>query len=1075
MIVTNPIQPYIDENCQNVPFDLNYKLPPVELTAARGRLSGGGIGGSLEFHDFYELKPLLREAARTKNALEILTRASFAFFLARFPNPAFPTFSFLEANALTDLAATGREAYSSLKTLWNSNQNDRETVKNVILNNLTPRLTGHPSSNTSMLNLMIGNVLHRVTSTAWYLAANSAQRAELSINVGNSWLCISSEDDTPHSPVNVPTHPYIGSKINVPLRVGASIINIETRFFVAPSDNRILPFNPNNATLPTSTDICKVIPIHDEIIIYIHGHSSRAEEALEVIPQIQYFAKERGKNYTVISLDLPCCGYSSMIDHTLIAPLNASHYPYNYLMLQFIEDFIITFIRELNYKVTIRDRIACVMGGSLGGNMGLRLAERPIDIDIISRSLKKIVAYSPGSVWSSYGKNLDLNLGDYSEIMWAITRVNAELAFRISIGDISVLRDLLPHLTAINDFINRELRGNLKSHLVNNTTIGKISKLIAIGRLSGRANEVETSDTRDSFFAANFDDPELAGVIQAQPYYWYRNDWEPCKERHIKGAKIERREIYNSKFRQWHWRVALEQLLFSHIENDTSNGAPRYSLINKPLLLGASALDDDKPYIYSYTQNLANLATNATGSTFFLEHTGHSIHNERPKVLSHQVVSFLSTISSTVDEVVVALRFNANNQFLGTETLAGMTTMVKVWTHIDNPSIMNMIFIEYNKVRFKNYRNQFLTVNSDNTLSFNDLSTSLSQDFTIVRLPNGEILFKGTNERAITFNLSNRTFIASVTGVITDVNNAFTIINLEQSIPFKLNVSDGRILFMSGNTIPNRIRHSFYGTEFGQIYINFFLIYLGNNRYAIKSERGNYLREEEGRFNIIAHRTVIGIPEAFELIRQENGNYIIKTPSGRFLSLPSIECGNRNDGFTTFLKATSIETATQFYMGCGFQPVEPNQPPINLDPILQRLEDWFRELIEIPQLPPVNPLFSQALIEINIKPSILEKNFLQDAKGNYYFTEDFYSKLLPALWANEILKSKEFNGVFSLATKTDKRFSDLITSDAKGNTIYFKLSDEKSIPKYEKLAKGIDVKFVIYKYPFVENIGKISK
>lgn len=921
-----------------------------------------------------------------------------ARFLANSPNSGFPSFTVLEANALTDLAATGRGAYNSLKNHWNSS--GRENIKNLVLSSLTPLLSSHPSFNHTALISVINSTLDRVAMVAWFLAGNSNQRAAFPISFG--WLCVSADDDPPHSPINVPSNPYIQYRLNVPTTGNSRQIDIETRCFIAPSVKRsglYETYIPKEFTLPRAIDICQAIPVQDEIIIYIHGHSSKAEEALDVIPEIWNFAKERGKNYTIISLDLPCCGYSSMINHNDIAPLDATHYPAGYPMLQFIEDFIVKFINKLDEKVKIKHRIACVMGGSLGGNMALRLAERPY-----SSYLKKIVAYSPASLWPTFAKE-----------GWP--------------------------------------------------------KNQAISRTKQRIVDDDTDDLRfswyprDEFFRLTFDDPEFSviwAVVQAQPYYWYRDDWQPCKDQHTYGSKIERREIYNSKFKNWHWRVALEQLLFSHVENDTPTGIPRYSLINKPLLLGAGELDDHVSGIYTYTLRLANLLVlfgAVNGKSFFLQHTGHSIHNERPKVLAHQVVSFISSTSLYQDVIRVALRFNFKSTYLGTQTATSSTSMAISWSDIDNPSSLTMTFISFNTVKFKNYRNKFLTLNSDETLSFSEANNAQSQIFTIARSSSFGVLFIANNGKCINF-LANG---FSATGALVGAND-FDIINLEECIPFKLIASDGRVLFMVGNNIPNRLRHTFAASE--QIFENFFLIFLGNNKYAIKSERGNFLRENESDSSIIAHRSVIGIPETFEFIIQENGNYIIKTPKGNFLTLPSIDYLNRADGFTAFLTTTGLGGATQFYFGCGLQPPEPQQPPIDLSPELISMEKLIRELVKQPKFPPPNPLLDQALIESKIKYSVLEKNLLQNVKGGYYFKEDFYSKLLSALWSNQVLQNKLYKGSIELANKSDRDFADLIMPGLNSDSIYFKLSDEKSIPRFKELANGKQVEFTLYKYPF---------
>jgi pimeloyl-ACP methyl ester carboxylesterase len=88
--------------------------------------------------------------------------------------------------------------------------------------------------------------------------------------------------------------------------------------------------------------------------------------------------------------------------------------------------------------------------------------------------------------------------------------------------------------------------------------------------------------------------------------------------------------------------VALDQLLFSHHSADTPSGVPRYALNTTPTLLAAGN-QDNFPFarIYSATRRLAERMTATPGSTLFVRNTGHSIHNERPRLLATQIADFL--------------------------------------------------------------------------------------------------------------------------------------------------------------------------------------------------------------------------------------------------------------------------------------------------------------------------------------------------------------------------------------------------------------------------------------------------
>jgi pimeloyl-ACP methyl ester carboxylesterase len=115
---------------------------------------------------------------------------------------------------------------------------------------------------------------------------------------------------------------------------------------------------------------------------------------------------------TLVMVDLPCNGYSDPIEHTRIAPTAESRYdPENpdgcrFPVLDFIEESVLTFVDALDAALVdsgrqgIAHRIEAVIGGSLGGNICLRLARR------LDRRAPRIVAWSPASVWESFGREV---------------------------------------------------------------------------------------------------------------------------------------------------------------------------------------------------------------------------------------------------------------------------------------------------------------------------------------------------------------------------------------------------------------------------------------------------------------------------------------------------------------------------------------------------------------------------------------------------------------------------------------------------------------------------------------------
>jgi len=473
------------------------------------------------------------------------------------------------APALADLSVTGRSAYAK----FTSNL-PRESL---LLDRVMALVNGWPEATLDNVLYALRQALDRA-----YLVARALRWYEARDPLG--WIAIAGEDDPPYRPVNVPSAPYRQHDITVTVQG----IPIETRFIIA-SDTNLLPPPPPNLYPPPPfrrppTDLPRTLPgdgqpvlPEGEVFLYIHGHSSRLEEALDLIPRLTRVGKEHGRPCSIIAMDLPCCGYSSMFDHTQVARPEASDYPNGYPILDFIEEFIVQFVNALSEQWwtvrNLKDRIVAVIGGSLGGNMGLRLGRRG------EPWLKNIVAWSPASVWNSFAHPWDA--------------IKQE-ALRIA-------RD--------------------------------------------RMNEEEQLGRRNEYFYEAFEESHDFlgfGRVPPQPQMWYSDTW-PCKQGYIRGARLERQEIYNPSFRRWHWRVAREQLLYSHLDPDPARGLPRYMLNLKNTMLAAGSLDD-YPFsrIYEATESIAKLMEkNTPGRALFFGDTGHSIHDERPQALALAIEDFL--------------------------------------------------------------------------------------------------------------------------------------------------------------------------------------------------------------------------------------------------------------------------------------------------------------------------------------------------------------------------------------------------------------------------------------------------
>jgi hypothetical protein len=532
------------------------------------------------------LIPRLREAAQTRDPREILGRAAFEYYVLRHPElwPVYPGSSVPLAQALADLAVTGQAAYGAFRQLAPREQ-DLDSALQRRLRATFPTHRRVPSD----VSGAIEQALHRAYQVAWALRGPTPYRHAHRDRLG--WIAVDGEDDPPHRPVNVPSAPY--PQYNTTVKVKG--IDVVTRYVVG--SRGITDDHPADATgIPPDRTLPLII---GDVVLFIHGHSSSLEEAVPLIEPFLAQAADRGRPVTVIAMDLPSNGYSSMIEHTAIAASHLSLWNSGYPILDFIEDFIVGFVDRLEAQQPgIKRQIVGVIGGSLGGNMTLRLGRRD---PAVYPWLHSVVSWSPASTWPS----------------WA----------RAVLG--------VPESGRFYDLVKHE---------------GK-------GRTNGKMQEAELSngtphDSLHDFFHEKFAGRNIGRVGQAD--HWYRESW-PCRESAKTASHRSVYEIYNGTFRRWHWRVAHEQLIFSHWDSDTADravdpdprndrraGPARYSGIRSRVLLAAGDGDDMGPErLFTETRALAGAMTMVRGSALFLEDTGHAMHAERPAFVTGHILEFL--------------------------------------------------------------------------------------------------------------------------------------------------------------------------------------------------------------------------------------------------------------------------------------------------------------------------------------------------------------------------------------------------------------------------------------------------
>jgi pimeloyl-ACP methyl ester carboxylesterase len=514
----------------------------------------------------------LRAAAQQMDPVEILKQSAVSFYLvAAGIDTRTPPDTTEGATALADLAVTGRASYSQFRS--------QPPQDGDLLNDVQTRVAAFQNPpNENLVVSSVATALDRAYNVAWALRdPNPTSRAQTRAPLG--WIAVSGEDDSPDRPVNVPS----ANSPQLDLSVVCQGITVETRYMIALPQPNYTPDLPPPPIRQVPVLPAPSIPDDHEVILFIHGQDSNVEEANDLVGPLLQTGLQNGKKYALVAFDLPSSGYSQMIDHLVIDPGGPqfdtnplSGTPATTPILDWLVQFVISFVNTLDQQVPIKNRIAAVIGGSLGGNLNLRLGERN-DQPWIQNS----IAWSPASVWESF---------NHSSIV-------------------------PPDVGAALNFCQTKMN---------------------------EPEQDEGPPSRIEFFYDVFDSPTGPGTV-TQPQQWYNPAWS-CQSAYIQADRLQRREIYNKVFRRFHWRVALEQLLFSHWDTNSSNQAVYSTNHTNTLLMSGAADNYPNANIYPNTISLAQaMILNTPGDSLFLLNTGHSIHNERPLLLAQRIVQFIAS------------------------------------------------------------------------------------------------------------------------------------------------------------------------------------------------------------------------------------------------------------------------------------------------------------------------------------------------------------------------------------------------------------------------------------------------
>ena len=103
-------------------------------------------------------------------------------------------------------------------------------------------------------------------------------------------------------------------------------------------------------------------------------------------------------------------------------------------------------------------------------------------------------------------------------------------------------------------------------------------------------------------------------TLAPQPQLWYRDGWASKPTYIEKYARLDRREVYNTNFRQWHWRICEEMLGYTF--------SP--ASMNKPLLLMVGEIDDyNYVHFLGYVKAFAAALKGPAQGGLTIQDTGH--------------------------------------------------------------------------------------------------------------------------------------------------------------------------------------------------------------------------------------------------------------------------------------------------------------------------------------------------------------------------------------------------------------------------------------------------------------------
>lgn len=609
------------------------------IAEACPRSNDAGLFSGTFTGEDHRLVASLRQAAVPGDALETLAAAAVARLLQ--PRAADVPADFmgdrladpLFATAVADLSVTGE---ATLVDFRRAATDGVASLRGQVSERVRARIGVAPLSEALVgvaddeLQGAVAEVVNRALDVLWALHGPTEHRRANREPLG--WIAVDAERDPPTRPVNVPAADWPTADLAVTANHDGRDIVCRVRYAIAGASDASNAASVHDS-LPHD-DVPPLLPSDAQVLIFLHGHSSRLEEAGMYHTLVAEQAHlGGGRPIAMVSFDFPTHGYSQYIDHDVLSPLErTTHYvpdrplERRFGLLEFFEKFVIAFAEALDAAMQsegqpgILHRIVAVIGGSMGGNLALRLSER-----LVTRAewLNSVVAWSPASAYPSFGR-MDA-LVPSPEEHWDF--VGAEARRRTFER---CQEDEGTHTRS--DFVRIQLVGE---RLIDDGTPAFEAVVRLLVAVLGPA--VIGSSILEGFAST---------IAVRQSDSWLRAE---CRsgvdlDQVEEGARIMLNEVYSPARRRMHWRVAYEQLMFSHLDEvAASRGRACFAVSSIPTLLiaGADDITDSRFNIYDGVRTIAPQMRANSGTAVFVHATGHSIHAERPKWLAQEILKFL--------------------------------------------------------------------------------------------------------------------------------------------------------------------------------------------------------------------------------------------------------------------------------------------------------------------------------------------------------------------------------------------------------------------------------------------------